>query len=192
VSKKILVMGVGGCGSGFIVRTLENCGLDNGGYNSYMQHGPVRKLIEHGVDPKTIEMPRVIKHLGGFMVNLNKHIDRHDWEIEHIFLATQPLELQIESYMGRRKITRAESLEMYKGTLSSGMIQLIERGHDFTIVRCPESVLSPEYMYDRVKVVLPEDFTQEEFNVAHQKSISPKHLKRLKRSVKRHGYVPTI
>lgn len=189
--KKILVMGVGGCGSGFLIRTLESCGLDNGGFNSYLQHGPVRKLIEQGVDPKTIKMPRVIKHLGGFMTGLNTHIDRYGWEIEHIFLATQPLEMQLGRYMSRRGIDREQALKKYKDGLSDGMLQLIERGHQFTVVRCPESILSPEYMYDQVKVVLPEDFSLEQFKIAHEKTISPKHLKRLKQRMKKFGYVST-
>jgi hypothetical protein len=188
---KILIMGVGGCGSGYIIRTLENCGLDTGGYNSYMQHGPVRAMLRQGVDPKTIKMPRVIKHLGGFMTRLNEHIDRFGWEIEHIFLAVQALDLQLHSYMIRRNIDRDEALRRYKSGLSDGMIQLIERGHRFTVVRCPESILYPEYMYDRLKVVLPDDITIMKFIEAHHKVMIPKCYRHLKARVKRYGYVPT-
>jgi hypothetical protein len=189
-TKKILIMGVGGCGSGYLIRTLENCGLDTGGYNSYLQHGPVRGLIASGLDPKDIEMPRVIKHLGGFMTGLNAHIDRHGWEIEHIFLAVTPYEFQIEAYQRRRGIDREESERRYVDSLSAGMFQLIERDHPFTVIRCPESILAPKYMYDKVKLVLPDDFTFDTFKAAHREVRSEKHFKRLKNRLARIEYDP--
>lgn len=188
-SSKILIMGVGGCGSGFIVRCLENCGLDTGGYNSYLQHGPVQKLLSNGVDPKNIEMPRVIKHLGGFMHNLNQHIDTYGWKVEHIFLAVASYDLQFRELVKRRSnssrfigkskteiedITRKDYPEM----LGLGVIQLIARDHSFTIVRCPRSIKDPEYLYNKLKIVIP-DVSYKEFKIAHDKTISPRHLKRL-------------
>lgn len=189
-SRKILVMGVGGCGSGFIVRCLENCGLDTGGYNSYLQHGPARKEVGRGKDPKTIEMPRVIKHLGGFMNNLNTHIDVYGWEVEHIFLAVASYALQFRELVKRRgnssrwvgktkeEIEEVSRLDYFE-LLGKGMVQLIERDHSFTVVRCPRSIKDPRYLYSKLKIVLPYSFDYGRFEDAHAKTISPRHLKRL-------------
>jgi len=188
--KKILITGTGGCGSGFIIRTMENCGFDIGGYNSYIQHGPVKGLLKAGVDPKTIEMPRVIKHLGGFMKNLNEHIDNFGWEVEHIFLSVVPYEMALGKYMSRRNYTREDAAARYTEVLGLGMQQLIERDHPFTVVRCPETILCPRYMYEKVKIVLPKDFTLEDFEIAHAKTIAPKYKNRLLAEIKEHSYDP--
>lgn len=181
-NRKILIMGAGGCGSGFVLGLLRACGFETGPHNEFMRWGGVREKIKAGVDPKTIWTPKVIKHLGGFLVNLNQHIDRHGWEIQHIFFAVASYELQIRAYQRRQKRTREDAEKQYREGLASGIAQLIERDYPFTMIRCPRSILDPDYCYDKMKVVVPQSF--EQFKPIHASQIIPKKLEDLKAYVK--------
>lgn len=177
----ILIMGVGGCGSGFIWHLLGDCGLETGGINEWMRHSGIRKAIANGT-ADNFEFPQVIKHLGGFLNNLNEHIDRHKWKVKHIFFAVASYDLQIKHYKKRRGASEEEIPELekkYQNALGKGLIQLIERDHPFTIIRCPRTIKDPEYCYNKLKVVLPEEITFEKFKEIHANRISPRHLKRL-------------
>lgn len=173
---KILIMGVGACGSNFLWGLLGACGFETKGINEFMRHGGVREAIKEG---REIEFPEVIKHLGGFMVNLNEHIDRHNWEIKHIFLCMSSLDYQLHKYKKRRGYSTEEATERYAKGLGQGLIQLVERDHPFTIVHSPRSILDPEYCYSKVNVVLG-DMSYEEFLKVHQGQIKPKYLARAK------------
>lgn len=182
----ILIMGVGGCGSSFLWGLLGDCGFETKGINEFMRHGGVREAIKAGT-LDSFEFPEVIKCLGGFLVNLNEHIDRHNWKVRHIFFVVASYDYQINKYMKRRRskqkhLTVEEAAviaeEDYKRGLGSGLIQLIERDHPFTMVRCPRSIKDSKYCYDQLKVVL-DDMTYEEFVKIHTARIVPRYLKRL-------------
>ncbi|MCI0558387.1 MAG: hypothetical protein MN733_07815 [Nitrososphaera sp.] len=175
--KKILIMGAGGCGSGFILGLLRACGLETGPHNEFMRASGIRDKLKAGVDPKTIWTPKVIKHLGGFLVNLNQHIDRHGWEVQHIFFAVASYNLQMRAYQRRQNKTLVEADQQYKDGLASAMLQLIERDHPFSMVRCPRSILDVEYCYDKLKVVIPQSLN--EFKVIHASQIIPEKIEGL-------------
>jgi len=176
-NRKILIMGAGGCGSGFLLGILRACGLETGPHNEFMRWGGVREAIKAGQDPKTIYTPKVIKHLGGFLVNLNEHVDRHGWEIQHIFFSVASYKLQMQAYKKRAKKTLQEADQQYRDGLASALIQLIERDYPFTMVRCPRSIKDTEYCYEKLKVVLGIDY--EAFKLIHQAQIIPHKLEGL-------------
>ena len=70
---KILIMGVGGCGSSFLWGLLDDCGFSTGGINEWIRHSGIREAD----DSKIFDAPRVIKHLGGFLNNMNTHLDNY-------------------------------------------------------------------------------------------------------------------
>lgn len=171
---KILIMGVGGCGSSFLWGMLRACGLETYDINEWVRHSGIRT----SPDPINFPSPKVIKHLGGFLTNLNHHIDMYQWDVEHVFFATASLELQMRTQKRRMQNRTAEfdlETEMvnYHEKLGRGMVQLIERDHPFTVVRCPRSITDPQYLYDRLKVVL-KDMTYEKFAEVHASRIIPK------------------
>jgi hypothetical protein len=185
---KILIMGVGGCGSSFLWNLLGSCGLETLGINEWVRHSGIRRALKQGTADQW-EYPKVIKHLGGFINGLNKHIDDHKWEVEHIFFAVSTYDLQIKTYKKRRGASarhsgksveqiEEESKEDYERALGKGLIQLIERDHPFTLVRCPRSIKDSKYCYQQVKIVLG-GMSYEEFEKIHSAEILPKYLKRL-------------
>ncbi len=177
---KILIMGVGGCGSSFLWGILGDCGLKTLGINEWMRYSGVRDAVAAGTVDE-MEFPKVIKHLGGFICNLNEHIDRHKWEVEHIFFAVASFDMQIDAYMKRKREYDREKYEArYRNGLGQGLIQLIERDHPFTMVRCPRSILDSEYCYEKLKVVLG-DMTYEIFSKIHTNRLIPYKLERLKK-----------
>lgn len=176
---KILIMGVGGCGSGFIWNVLRRCGLDTTEHREWMRQSGVRTAIKEGTQ-QDFPSPKVIKHLGGFLNNLNFHLDTMNWEVEHIFFCVASYELQLHNYEKRSKeeFNRDSVIEKYERALGRGLTQLIERDHPFSLVRCPRSIREPEYCYDKLRVVL-NSMSYEEFLTHHQAQISPKHFRRL-------------
>jgi hypothetical protein len=187
---KVLIMGTGGCGSGFLWGLLGACGLETLGINEWMRHSGIRDALASGT-ADTFKYPKVIKHLGGFLVNLNKHIDENHWEVEHIFFAVASYDLQIRSYVRRRgksirdgiktkeQVTEESKLD-YEKALGRGLLQLIERDHPFTMVRCPRSILDSKYCYDKVKIVL-NGMTYEQFKKIHDAAVIPGKVEELKR-----------
>jgi len=176
---KILVTGVGGCGSSFVWSLLGDCGFSTGGINEYMRNIELRAAIQAGITDW--EFPRVIKHLGGFMNNLNEHVDRHNWEVEHVFLCMNTYELQMKKYYSRGRVPqeqREAKQRQYEVTLGRGLIQLNSRDYPFTVIRCPRSIKDVRYCYDKLKVVLG-DMPFETFKEIHQGRIIPRLLKRL-------------
>jgi hypothetical protein len=178
-SSKILVMGTGGCGSGFIWHMLKDCGLETTNHQEWIRYGG----IIHAEDPTVYPAPKVIKHNGGFLCNLNTHLDNYQWEVEHIFFAVAKIDLAMRIQKTRFRLTRREfnydhELERYYTKLGRGLDQLVERDHPFTVVQCPASILDPQYCYDKLKVALP-DTSYEEFAEKHAALIIPKQFKRL-------------
>lgn len=176
---KILIMGTGGCGSGFLWGMLGDCGLSTYGINEWLRHSGARDAK----DPTTFDCPKVIKHLGGFLTNLQLHIYNYQWKIEHIFFATATLDLALNIQKSRFRKRRKEfnydnELNKYYTKLGKGLAQLIETEYPFTIVRCPTSILDPKYCYDKLKIVLP-NTTYEEFAEKHAARIIPKKRDRL-------------
>jgi len=177
---KILVMGVGGCGSGFLWHLLRACGFETTDIREWMRHSGVREAHENGT-AHLMEYPTVIKHLGGFMNNLDMHIEQNNWKIRHIFLAVSSYDFQIDTYIRRRRrrqpgLSEDERREMaehdYTRLLGLGLIQLIERDHPFTLVRCPRSVKDSRYCYEQLRVVL-DDMTYQEFLAKHRNLVDP-------------------
>jgi len=185
---KILIMGVGACGSSFLWRLFRDCGFETSGIREWMRHSGVREALKRGTLDEVV-YPKVIKHLGGFLNNLNMHIDDHGWEIEHIFFAVASYDFQIKQTSERRarnKRHAGKSKEQiieefvvdYERALGKGLIQLIERDHPFTMVRCPRSIKDSKYCYDCLKVVL-RNMPYEQFKEIHEALIVPRYLKRL-------------
>jgi hypothetical protein len=176
---KILLMGVGGCGSGFIWNVLRRCGLETTEHREWMRQSGVRAAIKAGTH-LDFPSPKVIKHLGGFLTNMNHHLDVMEWEVEHVFYCVASYDLQIHNYKRRNKsrYSEEEIIERYERGLGKGLIQLIDRDHPFSLVRCPRSIKEPEYLYGKLKCVLG-DMTFEDYLVHHQAQISPRHLRRL-------------
>ena len=133
---KILIMGVGGCGSSFIWGLLGDCGLDTGGINEYMRHSGIRNAISNGTAGDW-KFPKVIKHLGGFINNLSEHIERHNWEVEHVFFTVASYELQMKSYKKRKHFKNEEEIktqeDQYRIALGKGLLHIIEKDISFEI-----------------------------------------------------------
>jgi hypothetical protein len=126
------------------------------------------------------EFPRLIKHLGGFMNNLNEHVDRHGWEVDHVFLCMNSYDLQMRKYYSRGRVAledRPAKQAQYEQALGRGLIQLNSRDYPFTVIRCPRSIKDVQYCYDKLKVAI--DHTFEEFREIHQARLDPRLLKRL-------------
>jgi hypothetical protein len=163
---KILIMGTGGCGSGFVWNLLKRCGLETTEHREWMRSGEARD-----------KAPKVIKHLGGFLNNLNHHVDNNEWEIEHIFFTVATLDLHMD-IQKRRLRDRGEifyydmELEKYYTKLGKGIAQLAERDYPFTIIRCPTSIQDSLYCYNKLKVVLG-DTLYECFSKIHSELIIP-------------------
>ncbi len=162
---KILIMGVGGCGSGFIWNMFRLCGVETTTHREWIRHGGIRS----SKDPANFPAPKVIKHLGGFMANLQLHMERYQWEIEHVFFATAKLELAMSIQKVRLKgpYDYDEQLALYHSRLGKGTAQLIETAFPFTVVRCPDSILHPEYLYEKMRKCLP-GVTYERFLEVHE------------------------
>ena len=164
---KILIMGTGGCGSGFIWHMLKRCGLETTEHREWIRSGG----ITTAVDPTNFPAPKVIKHNGGFLHSLNKHIETFQWKVEHVFFAIATFDLAMH-IQKERMLQRGASfdydteLERYYGKLGRGVAQLAESDYPFTIVLCPRSILDVEYCYSKLKVVLP-NITYEEFVEKH-------------------------
>ena len=172
-------MGVGGCGSGFIWNVLRRCGLETTEHREWMRQSGVREAIKEDTH-LDFPSPKVIKHLGGFLINLNHHLETMQWEVEHIFYCVASYELQLHSYETRSKgkYNRELCIEKYERNLGKGLIQLIDADHPFSMIRCPRSITDPVYCYGELKRVLG-DMPYEEFYKHHQAQISPRHLRRL-------------
>ncbi len=171
---KILIMGTGGCGSGFIWHMLKGCGLETTEHREWIRHSG----IVGSSDPANFPAPKVIKHLGGFLNNLNAHLDNYQWKVEHVFFATATLDLAMNIQKSRLRKRDKEfeygvELERYYSKLGRGMAQLLERDYPFTVVRCPTSIKDSRYCYDKLKVVLG-DTTYEQFSKVHSDWIIPK------------------
>ena len=176
---KILIMGTGGCGSGFIWNMFRLCGVETTEHREWMRQGGIRS----SKDPASFPAPKVIKHLGGFLLNLQDHIETCQWEVEHVFFATAKLDLAMSIQKSRirrrgKDFDYDEQLALYYSKLGKGTAQLIETGLPFTIIRCPDSILHPEYLYGKMKRCLP-DVTYERFLEAHNELIIPKKRDRL-------------
>jgi hypothetical protein len=179
---KVLLMGVGGCGSGFVWNVLRRCGLETTEHREWMRQSGIRTAVKEGTH-LDFHSPKVIKHLGGFMTNLNQHLDTHQWEVEHIYLCMASFDLQMHNYKKRRKDKDKPAdmeflTDRYFTGLGRGMVQIAERDHPFSIIRCPRSIKEPEYLYSKLKCVL-DGMTYEEYLVHHEAQISPRHLRRL-------------
>lgn len=167
MSGKILIMGTGGCGSGFIWHMLRNCGLETTDHREWIRSGG----ITQSDDPRNFPAPKVIKHNGGFLHNLNTHVENFGWEVEHIFFAVATLDLAMD--IQKERMTRRGAtfdydyeLERYYGKLGRGLDELSESDHPFTIVRCPASILDVGYCWNQLKVALP-NTTFAEFAKTH-------------------------
>ncbi len=161
---KVLIMGVGGCGSSFIWGLLGDCGLSTDGINEWIRHSGIRDVE----DGKTFPAPKVIKHLGGFLNNMNTHLDNYGWEVEHVFFCVASLDLQMEAYKTRKGggFDYDHYYTKYQNALGKGLMQLIERDHPFTVIRCPRSLTDPYYCWKKLQVVLG-DMRYKEFKKIH-------------------------
>lgn len=169
-------MGTGGCGSGFIWHMLRKCGLETTEHREWIRYS----RITRSKDPVNFPAPKVIKHLGGFLKDLNFHLDTFKWEVEHIFFAVATFDLALEIIRERCRgpFNYDEQVKEYYLKLGQGIIQLAERDYPFTIVRCPTSILDSRYCYDKLKVVLP-NTTYEEFAKEHAAHVRPNDRERL-------------
>ncbi len=164
---KILIMGTGGCGSGFIWHMLRHCSLETTVHREWIRSGGIMQSD----DPRNFPAPKVIKHNGGFLHNMNTHVENFGWEVEHVFYAVATLDLAMgiqKERLERRGTTfdYDTELERYYAKLGRGLDQLAESDYPFTIVRCPASILDVEYCWNKLKVVLP-SITFEQFTEKH-------------------------
>ena len=173
MSGKILIMGTGGCGSGFIWNMFRRCGLETTVHREWIRYGGITKSD----DPANFPAPKVIKHNGGFLKNLNKHLDNYQWDVDHIFFAVAKFDLAMSIHKGRKAGKKDqppydEVVQEYYRKLGVGLSALVERDHPFTVVQCPRSILDVQYCYDKLSVVLP-NTTYEEFAGHHADQILP-------------------
>jgi hypothetical protein len=164
-------MGTGGCGSTFLWHMLRNCGLETTGHREWIRTGGIKKAE----DPARFPAPKVIKHLGGFLLHLNQHIENYQWDVEHIFFAISTLDLAMDTCKVRcvRKPFDYESeLQRYYSKLGKGLSQLVDSDYPFTIIQCPTFILDADYCYNKLSVVLP-DITRGEFVAKHEAFINP-------------------
>ena len=176
---KIIIMGTGGCGSGFVWHMLKRCGLETTEHREWIRFGG----IIHSKDPANFPAPKVIKHLGGMLCNLNKHLANYQWEVDHIFFAVTPTDLALDiiktTFAGQgRKFDYDYELKRYYWKLGQGLAQLAESDYPFTIIRCPDTVLDVDYCWEKMKVVLP-DTSYEEFAAIHAAWVRPDDRARL-------------
>ncbi len=176
---KILVIGTGGCGSGFVWHMLKNCGLETTEHREWIRSSGIAR----SKDPANFPAPKVIKHLGGMLTNMNKHLANYEWEVEHIFFAVTTTELTMEIIQRtfarhNREFDYDEELRRYYWKLGQGLAQLAENDHPFTIIRCPDTILDVDYCWDKMKVVL-HDTTYEEFAAKHAAHVRTEEIEKL-------------
>lgn len=174
---KVLIMGPGRCGSTFLFYLLKELGLDTGPHPEFLRW---ERTVEKLNRKEKVEFPTIIKHLGGFCLNLNDHIDRFGWSIKHIFFCLRRFEACLNSRVGmtmrRTRKSREEATEIMMDeiphTVGMGLFNLIERDHPFTVIRFPRSAQDPEYCYNKLSPIL-EDIDFETFKIAWEKTVDP-------------------
>lgn len=190
---KILITGSGLCGTTWLWGlmkelgyTTEPTGIETPTYE-LMRNKTLVGQIEDG----RREWPDVIKHLGGFSLNLNEHVDRHGWKVKHIFLILRRLDKSVgrrvsaprhlthkslgvpfEDYKKMSKDEKgARMREILINGAGSAIFNFIERDHDFTVVRYPKAAVDPTYCYQKVRPVLPIHMQFDAFQEAWNRSI---------------------
>lgn len=176
--EKILIMGPGSSGTTFCFRLLQALGFDTGNEPEVLKNPDVKRRILAGED---VELPKVIKHQGGFILNLSEHIERHNWKVQHIFLALRGLDNHVEKVtLGPAKIQGKKFSSVMKGTrrikywndiqtdegrrqallhytcskVGMAIMQIIQHDYPFTVVCLPRSIEDPRYCYEKFKPVI--------------------------------------
>lgn len=170
-------------------------GVDAHTYELLRNKGLVKRITKG-----ELEWPQVIKHLGGFLMNMNIHVDTHEWEVQHVFMILRKLDSAIASRRRRPskikpasmgvskeefdKMTWDQREEKMKARLvdgvGSGVFQVIERDYPFTVLRFPRAAIDVEYCYQKLSPVIMRDF--EKFEKAWESArrqgegIAPRHF----------------
>lgn len=89
----ILITGEGRSGTTLMLAVFSLLGFDTGG-PSHTPAGPHEWLKHREITPDT-QFPEVIKHLGGFVVNLKKWVTENNWQVDHLFYMANSLDVTI-------------------------------------------------------------------------------------------------
>jgi hypothetical protein len=117
------------------------------------------------IEKGELEWPDVIKHHGGFCLNLPKYVEKYNWEIEHVFILIRNMEDAVGKRVGEKsrkadmsrkalipvpskevydKMSEAELREATANTIhiltSSAIHNCEEHGYPYTIVNYPRFV----------------------------------------------------
>jgi hypothetical protein len=155
-------MGPGRCGSTFLWELFRELEFDTGPHPEFLRWEDTKDKIKRNEE---VIYPRVIKHLGGFCMRLNEHIDENDWGVEHIFFCLRSLKPCASSkavmqhnrspnYYISKEEAKKEAERELPYTVGMGLLQIVERDHPFTMIKFPNSALDPEYCLEKLQVVL--------------------------------------
>lgn len=190
----ILVTGTGQSGTTAFLLLLEALGLDTGKKHEFLRDEKMWKEIEQGKIPK---WPSVIKHLGGFCYNLNSHVDRWNWKVDHIFIVLRNLDqLARKKATKPEKFFRAKALKISneklrnlsednkkeiikdnaKDQIGALIFNILDRDYPFSLVEYPKYTENLDYCYKKISPIIP--CTWDTFLQAHNKAIDKSKVNR--------------
>lgn len=198
----ILISGDGASGSSYLVWLLRELGFTicPAGYEhiykdlptgepvlyELLREGLIRDAIARG---DNIQWPEVIKHNGGFSVNLHKWVDRFNWKVDMVLIPTRGLEEGIrrrwakgadkEQPLGRRFLQLDEKTfcglnkeqinerarEVVKQRIGSAVLQCVDRDYPFVVLPFPKFAEDPVFLYNALLPILKNKDFAEFYNV---------------------------
>lgn len=199
----ILITGISHTGSSVLLLLFEALGFSIGRkefpdpWLEILRDPRVTAMIEREETPP---WPEVIKHLGGFCYNLNEHVDRWSWNVDHIFVMVRDLGESVRrrvKFKGGRDMSpkafgydpaswraltqearEAEIQDRLKNQIGALLFNLVPRNYPFTCIEYPRWVQDPNYAYTKLSPALADRVTHEDFVRAFQRIIDPQRVGR--------------
>jgi len=196
----ILITGEGRSGTTLLLQIFYLLGFDTGG--DAINTGPHEWLKGRKIDSNT-KFPEVIKHLGGFIVNLKTWVLDNNWQVDHIFYMANNLDITINKrlYAGDKtrvkisprvnfnmtlneyqKLTDEEKIELVKNTfqrrLGTAVYNAIDLGIPITIIHYQRFCKDINYAIDVLKPILKlKNLTEKDVKRVHKKWIKLEKVK---------------
>ena len=183
----ILIAGDGASGSSYLVWLLRELGFTTcpAGYEQFYPDLPTgepvlyellrEKRIRDAIFmEEAVEWPDVIKHSGGFSVNLHEWVDRFNWDVDLVLIPTRGLEegirrrwvkdpvnnpinhkfLQVEykTFCGMNKDqVEARARQVLRERLGTCIYACIERDYPYAVLPFPKLVEDPVFLYEALQ-----------------------------------------
>jgi hypothetical protein len=135
------------------------------------------------IEKGELEWPDVIKHHGGFCLNLPKYVEKYNWEIEHVFILVRNIEDAVGKRVGEKsrkadmsrkalmpvpskevydKMSEAELREATANTIhilaSSAIHNCEEYRYPYTVINYPRFVTDFWYSWEKIALKCPGPF----------------------------------